>query len=198
MATIKDRIATLLVQGMKPRMIASIVGCDESYISQLLKNEDFVWHLEQLGVEMEEAATAAPEQVREKESLYYLDKLAGAEHHVLDKVLTELPYLSGRDALAALSEVGKRRDAMQASLDRAKGLSLAQQPTSPGQTIINLVLPAMVLPELTFASNREIIAIGERSVAPMPTGKLQAMLDKESEAPLEAPYETHAELTAAL
>lgn len=201
MSTKQDRIAGLLVQGMKPAMVASIVGCDPSYISQLLKDEAFLYHLQSLNQELEagEAPLEADVEDRKQETLFLADKMLAAEHHALDKILKEMPYLSGRDAIVALDVIGKRKDATLAQAYGPKGI-LPSAPTGAGHTTVQVTLtvPNICIPELTLSSNNEIISIGERSVAAMPTATLKQMLAKADEPPLEVSYENHASLAAAL
>ena len=201
MSTKQDRIAGLLVQGMKPAMVATIVGCDPSYISQLLKDEAFLYHLQELNKELVEgeAIEDASVEDRKQETLFLADKMLAAEHHALDKILKEMPYLSGRDAVVALDVIGKRKDATLAQAFGPKGILPAATPV-PGHTTVQVTLtvPNICIPELTLSSNNEIISIGERSVAAMPTATLKQMLAKADEPPLEVSYENHASLAAAL
>lgn len=201
MSTKQDRIAGLLVQGMKPAMVASIVGCDPSYISQLLKDEAFLYHLQELNKELVEgeAIEDASVEDRKQETLFLADKMLAAEHHALDKILKEMPYLSGRDAIVALDVIGKRKDATLAQAFGPKGILPSATPV-PGHTTVQVTLtvPNICIPELTLSSNNEIISIGERSVAAMPTATLKQMLAKADEPPLEVSYENHASLAAAL
>ena len=201
MSTKQDRIAGLLVQGMKPAMVATIVGCDPSYISQLLKDESFLYHLQELNKELVEGEVIedASAEDRKQETLFLADKMLAAEHHALDKILKEMPYLSGRDAIVALDVIGKRKDATLAQAFGPKGNLPAATPV-PGHTTVQVTLtvPNICIPELTLSSNNEIISIGERSVAAMPTATLKQMLAKADEPPLEVSYENHASLAAAL
>lgn len=201
MSTKQDRIAGLLVQGMKPAMVASIVGCDPSYISQLLKDEAFLYHLQELNKELVEGEVIeeASAEDRKQETLFLADKMLAAEHHALDKILKEMPYLSGRDAVVALDVIGKRKDATLAQAFGPKGI-LPAAPAVAGHTTVQVTLtvPNICIPELTLSSNNEIISIGERSVAAMPTATLKQMLAKADEPPLEVSYENHASLAAAL
>lgn len=202
MSTKQDRIAGLLVQGMKPAMVASIVGCDPSYISQLLKDEAFLYHLQSLNTELEagEAPLEADVEDRKQETLFLADKMLAAEHHALDKILKEMPYLSGRDAIVALDVIGKRKDATLAQVFGPSKLGMGTPVAQPGHTTVQVTLtvPNICIPELTLSSNNEIISIGERSVAAMPTATLKQMLAKADEPPLEVSYENHASLAAAL
>ena len=153
---------------------------------------------EALTVEGEAVEDASPED-RKQETLFLADKMLAAEHHALDKILKEMPYLSGRDAVVALDVIGKRKDATLAQAFGPKGILPAATP-APGHTTVQVTLtvPNICIPELTLSSNNEIISIGERSVAAMPTATLKQMLAKADEPPLEVSYENHASLAAAL
>ncbi len=193
MSTKTDRIASLLVRGMKPSMVAQVVGCDASYISQLLKDEAFQWHLQELSKEMEEEAVEATADHRKEEALYYTDRLAASEHEILDKILKELPYMAAREALVAMDVIGKRRDAITAAIDKKAGHTTLNLDANGAVKTVEITIPSICIPELTFSGNREIIAIGNKSVSPMPTGQLRKMLETK-----EVPYEHHESLSAAL
>jgi hypothetical protein len=194
MATKQDRIAGLLAQGMAPSLVASLVNVDPSYISQLLKDEAFLYCLQELKTELAEEAIENLEEQRHEEALYYIDRLAATEHSILDKITKELSYMTGREALLALDVVGKRREAMQTGLQKQKALSgIGDLP--PGSTVrlVEIEIPNICVPELTFTDNREIIAIGNKSVNPMPAARLQKILSGQ-----EVTYENHADIAASL
>lgn len=202
MSTKQDRIANLLVQGMAPTMIAAIVGCDPSYISSLLKDETFQYCLQGLKDDLAtgEATLEDDTQSRKQETLLYVDRLQGAQHAALDKVIKELPYMNGREALMAIDILGKRQEASLATLSSPKHGFGSFGDLPPGTTVrmVELTVPSICVPELTISGSSEIIALGDRSVAPMSTHNLRKMLSKANEVPLEVPYEDHTELAAAL
>lgn len=207
MSTKQDRIANLIVQGMQPSLISRIVGCDPSYISHLLKSEEFKYHVSCLKKEIEagEPVDLEAGADRKQETLFYADKLAATEHTLLDKVIAEASYMTGKEAVMAIDVIGKRRDAVLNSLNPA---SKAAQPALIGiqvtggdgatVNVVQLTIPSICAPELTLAGSSEIIAIGDRSVAPMPTTTLQKILEKEGDEPIEVQYENHASIAAAL
>lgn len=172
--TKQDRIAQLLAQGMKPSMIAGIVGVTAPYISQLAADQDFKEHVAALITELAEE-DAEGKDTRARERIHYVDTLAAAEHKVLDQILTSLQYMSGREQIAALDTIGKRRDAMeqqQARQSGAHGLGGEQATVR----FVEITMPAICIPELQMGPNREILGIGDRSIAPMNTSKLNDLL----------------------
>lgn len=173
-----DRIANLRARGMPASMIASLTGVDPSYISKLLKDEDFKYHVESLKTELAEAESATKDSQREEEEAYLGDRYAAAEHKLLDKLVDLTDYMTPRDASSALEAVGRRRVAQEdARIKRMVaengGLLVGDNSTV---NITRITIPAICAPDLVIAGNNEIVAIGDRSVAPMPSAKLKDML----------------------
>lgn len=167
----QDRTARLLASGMKASTVAALVGCSASYISQLIADPDFK---EYVGHLIQQTALEVVEEDEERKS--YADKLAGAEHTLLDKIIERAPLMEDRLLAQALHIVGNRRDAMEAQ--KLKLLPHAQQ----GETkvYVEITIPAQCAPELTISNTGEIISIGSRSTTPMPTAQLRDLLDAES------------------
>ena len=78
-----DRIAQLLVGGMNPALVASVVGVSKSYISQLLQDQDFKAALKELA---EQQATEAPQSSDEVAK----DKMIGIEHAAMDQLQIQI------------------------------------------------------------------------------------------------------------
>lgn len=172
MASKIDRIASLLVSGLAPSQIADIVAVSPSYISNLKADPDFQLHLEALASERLE------EDNETNEDNIYKDKLAAAEHKIVNHLMERLPYMADNHAILALNTVGSRRDAMQkASLMAGVGSALKQN----GGTVrmVEISIPAAAVPDIVLGKNNEVISIGGRAIAPMPTSALQKMIDTE-------------------
>lgn len=172
MASKIDRIASLLVSGLAPSQIADIVAVSPSYISNLKADPDFQLHLQSLA---EERLT---DETEVDEDSIYKDKLAAAEHKIVSHILERLPYMADNHAILALSTVGNRRDAMQkANLMSGIGSALKQN----GGTVrmVEVTIPAAAVPDIVLGKNNEVISIGGRAIAPMPTSALQRMIDSE-------------------
>ncbi len=181
--TKQDRIACLLAQGIAPSQVASIVGVHPSYVSQLAADPDFKAHVEELVGELAEREGGATEIEERK---HYRDKLAGAEHKIVDHILNSLVHSTAREAAAVLDVIGKRRDQMDGS--NGKGIIQAIHAQSStddkGVTttrVVQISIPDVCLPELKMAGNNEIVAIGDRSTAPMPVQALKKILGAEQD-----------------
>lgn len=188
MATTKvDRIAELLAQGLPAAMVASITASSPSYISQLCSNPDFMEHINLLKIEAAELEQdEASAELMEFEN--YKNKVRGAENLLLDRVIENIHYLSLPDTLRALTVIGARADA----IDKRKLTDFVANggltPQITNQTIISLELPAAMLPDIEYSDTNEIIKIGARTTAPMPTQTLQKLLDKEAPSLLQTQF----------
>lgn len=182
MASKIDRIAHLLASGLTTSITASVAGVSPAYVSQLKADPDFQAHVNELKMELVEE-----ESTTEKELTTYSDKLLGAEHKVVDHILDRLNMMEDRTAIAALREIGARHDAMR---KQALVGTVVKDLGKNGGTLrmIELTIPAVAAPDLHFGSNNEIVQIGNRSIAPMPTATLQKIIDGESLSILEGEY----------
>lgn len=147
----RDRILNYMAQGLKAVQVCSIVGCTPAYISQLGKDEQFL-------AELAAARQEAYKTVDEDKVL--TNKYMALEHKVLDAIessmaLAELPALT-----RALEVIGTRQE--------RRALRLAA-PVQPGGTtvIVNLTLPTHAVPEYQINAQREVVAIGDRTISPM-------------------------------
>lgn len=176
-----DRIAQLLAQGLPQGMIASIVGVDSSYISQLKRDEDFVYHVASL---KEEAAEL--NSTEESEVTNYTDKLLGVEHAVVDQLMKRVDYMETRELLGMLREVGNRNDAMRKnSLNNTIKGAIGENGATIQQTV-TITVPSKVVPEIVLGPNGEIVQIGGRATTPMATGTLQKMIENMDKPSLDA------------
>jgi hypothetical protein len=146
----RDRILTYVAQGLKPVQVASIVGCTPAYINQLGKDPLF---MEELKVEREKF------QGNTDEDVVITNKYMALEHSILNAMenamaLAELPALT-----RALEVVATRQE------KRAQRLT----PSAPinNTVIVNLTLPSHAIPEYQVNSQKEVVSIGNRTVAPM-------------------------------
>lgn len=148
-----DRITTLLASGIKPAQVASIVGISPARISQLAKEN----------IEFQNLLASKEAEAREKdiEEIALSGKYHAAEHALLDQVLAMAPVAELRDVTAALRVVAERQD----KAHIRKNPIQQSQPTL--QQVIQISIPVHALPEVSLTKEREIIAINERSLAPL-------------------------------
>jgi len=152
----KERIRNLLASGIKPAEISSIVGCSPSYISQLLKDEDFKKEVEALIIQ----------NAQEKTEEEHLDtRYQNLEHKILTNIENSLPEAELPHLTRALEVIAKRQ------IERTKIKNPI--PTAPlvNITVAQIALPQHVLeapkPAIAVNEKNEIIAIDAKSLAPM-------------------------------
>lgn len=170
-----DRLADLLAANVKPSVCAAILGFSPSYISQLMQDPDFSEAINEL--KAQKAAEAADEIAERK---LYTDRLAGAEHSILDKIIAQVDggiYTDERFLLQALNVVGARRDAMEKAT-----LMKTINPANGGGSvqITTITIPAICLPEMRISQSSEIMSIGNQDMTPMPAATLQKMIEAEN------------------
>lgn len=154
----KDRIKNLLVAGLKSSEIATIVGCSPSYVSQLLKDEDF-----QREVEAGKIANAQERSEEEHLETRYLT----TKHKILNAIEENIPHSELPALVRALEVVDKVED----NAKRRKMPAPSTGVINGNIHITNISLPAHVLsapvPIVQMNDKQEIIAIDAQPLAPM-------------------------------
>jgi len=151
----KERIASLLANGLKPSHVATIVGITPARISQLAKED----------VEFQNilAIKTAESQKQDIEEQALSAKYHAAEHQLLDQVLAMAPVSELRDVTAALRVVAERQEKMK----------IRQNPVPTQGAVVNnivqIAIPAHVFktPEVTLTREREITSVNNRNLAPL-------------------------------
>jgi hypothetical protein len=149
----KDRIASLLAQGLKPSHVATIVGITPARISQLAKDDVEFQNLLAL------RTSESEEQDIEEKALGA--KYHAAEHTLLDQVLAMAPVSELRDVTAALRVVAERQEKMKTRQNPIQ----SQQAVI--QQVIQISIPIHALPEVSLSKEREITSVNERNLAPL-------------------------------
>lgn len=161
----RDRILRLLANGIKPADAAGVVGCTPSYISQLLKDEDFK-------TELTELITNQSEDADEKR----LDiKYEATEHRILNAINEALPSAKLGELTRTLEVVVKRQT-------EVKKLAAFKTAPKTSVQIVNLTLPAsfhkLQAPTIEMNSESEVIAIGGNNLAPLASDGVKTLFDK--------------------
>lgn len=152
----KDRIRNLLISGLKPSEIASIVGCTPSYVSQLLADAEFK-------ASVQEGIIAA--QAEKTEEDHIDNRYQNLEHKILSSVEESLSEASLMEKVRALEMINKRQDSRHARKNPA--------PTGPivNVNVVSLALPQQALlhraPIVQMNGNKEIVAIDNQPLAPL-------------------------------
>jgi len=156
----QERVKSLLGTGISVQVVASAVGCDPSYISQLLSDENFAL----------EVAT-----LRAGDVIKYVDidaKYDEIEKKLLEKLENTIPYFTKpRDILAALMAVnGAKRKSAGAPKD---------DPTK--QNVVSLNLPNIIVNNYKVNIHGAMVEVGGRSLTPMPSSILMKTLEDRRE-----------------
>lgn len=165
------RIAALLASGLPHTSVATIVGISPARISQLLQTDDF-----KLILAEKQAESSKKDQEEVSLSAKYLE----AEHILLKQVVEMAPVSELRDVTAALRVVAERQEKAKSRMNPI----VSQQAVY--NTIVQLSLPAHATPELSYAHNREVIAIENRNLAPLSSSGVLNLfkgLDSDSKQP---------------
>lgn len=175
----KLKILNFLGAGISAERVANAVGCDASYISQLLADTDFA------------AAVADKRLVQLTEATNRDDRLNGIEDKIISRVehLVESPLAFSKpmEAIRALHTVNsmKRRG--------AGDITGAQQHT----TIVNLVLPSMITKKFSMQNeedfildiNNQVVQVGSQALVTIPSNSVEKLA--QGEAPTTTAHADH-------
>jgi hypothetical protein len=153
--TLAERIKQLLGQGLTSTVVASAVGCEPSYISQLL--EDPTFHQDVLLLRAQRAEGGVQRDTKWDE----------IESKALERAANLVDYVSRPNDLiriAAMANAAKRR---------ASELSGGSE--SAAQTV-NIILPQSAALHLQMNSQSQVVEIDGRSMTALPTKNLVAQL----------------------
>ena len=149
-----------LALGLSPAQVASIVGVSPSRISQLLSCETTKAFL----------AKASAEKKEDQEVEVLENKEMAAKHMLLGAILERTGEASFME-LARAYEIISR-----APINRNPILSPGQNIFSG--TIVQISVPARSLPEIQITKDKEVIAIGERALAPLPAAQVTNLFSR--------------------
>lgn len=158
----KERIKEYLADGLKPAQVATLVGCSPSYISQLLKDPDFLASTEELKSTQNKPVDDMLEtryELLEVEIVKSMtDRLAEAE----------FPHLA-----KALESVTKARE----SKDKRRNPSKYSQ--QPAVTIVPIYVPphALAAPVLSLNQQSEVVAIDNKPLAPLSAEGVKSLFE---------------------
>ena len=153
----QDRVTQLLGSGLSAEVVATAVGCEPSYISQLLADDEFAKKVSELRIQNLQAATKRDNKWDEIE-----DKL-------LDKLKDSVEYImKPREILAALATVNsaKRRGAT------------AQESLTINNTVVNLTLPQKAVHNFVVNQTNQVIGVNDQSLLTMPSMNVKSLLQQ--------------------
>lgn len=154
MAINHEQVKELLGSGLSPRVVADAVGCHESYISQLLGDEEFA-----ADVTTRRTLALSAYKRRDASIDAIEDKLLVKLNEVIDSGAFYKPDALLR-AFTVLNNAKRRGPAIQETHGTA------------AQTIINLTIPTAVMRNLTVSSTNEVIEADGRTLISKPAHAL--------------------------
>jgi transcriptional regulator with XRE-family HTH domain len=176
---VKESAQELLALGLAPSQVANTLGVTESYISQLMANEDFAAEVQAHRVEASQ------------KNLKYDARLNKIEEGFLNRIEEKLPMANLGQSLQAfrvLNNAKRRKESEQTQ----HGSQISQ--------VVHITLPATMIPQFIKNANNEIIEVeGQTMISATPKG-LENILAKRTQAALPAPTNeevlaTHLKLT---
>lgn len=152
----KERILELLGYGIPAVQVAAAVGCDDSYVSQLMADDNFRSQVEVKRAEKFGEAVA-------------LDRmLDSAEQTALERMTALIPFMTRPGEAARVYSIlnaAKRRTGAHAATQAAPA------------AVVQLVLPEAKSISFTLSHEKQVIEIEGRSMATMPARSVAAQLE---------------------
>lgn len=151
MAINKEKVRDLLGSGLTSDIVATAVGCDPSYISQLMGDETFA---------DEVAVLRSAALLRDTNR----DRSIGAlEDRLLTKLDKQIDYIvKPREILAAF-----------AILNRAERRGTGTQaPVAVRNTVVNLNMPQTVIKKFVMNTTSEVVEVDNQTLVTMPATDL--------------------------
>lgn len=151
----KERAAKLLGSGVPGEVVAATLGCDPSYISQLLSDDIFREQVVALRVSTLTAATERDNKIDDIEST------------LIDRIVDSLDYITKpRDLIAAFNIINK-------AVRRGAGVG---QSNVQNNVVVNLTLPAIVQRKFVTNTTGEVIEVDGKTTITMPPAQLLRQL----------------------
>lgn len=166
----KDKIKELLGNNIPNNIVATAVGCDESYISQLLSDPHFAQEVAELRI-----LNTTAHVTRDKTYDSIEDRLIEKLQDLLDNGLT---FTKPAEILAAIRTINSAKR-------RATGMEFNREAGS--RTVVKLQLPSSGAFAAKFIVNNQnqVLEIAGRSVATMPAaGVVKKLEDMQKNAAL--------------
>lgn len=146
----KDQALQLLSQGLTVSQVAGILGVEDSYISQLMQNEDF------------STAVVAARQQASAEDLAYDEKLDKAEEVFLERIEEKSRLANLQQSMQAFKILNSAKRRKDRGVAPAAGVHA---------TIVNITVPAAIAPRFIMNQQSEIVEVeGQTMISATPKG----------------------------
>lgn len=151
----RDQVIEMLANGLNSSQVASTLGVSDSYISQLLKDEDFAGEVEARKVQQ----TA--------EDLAYDHKIDEVEATFLDRIEQKAPMANLQQSLQAFAVLNKAKRRKDTAINRG---------TPQAGTVVNLQLNVNLIPQYLVNGKQEIVEVEGKSMISATATKLDEIL----------------------
>lgn len=156
---IQGRICKLLGQGIEAHRVASAIGCDPSYISQLLSDDAFKAQVQEYKLANLTEATAR-------------DRRYDA---IEDKLLSKIEGDIDNNPLAFKTTTEKVRNLVAINGLKRRGANGDSQVATVNQTVVQLVLPTQLMQRYVKDINNQIVQAGDKNLLTMQSSQLEVI-----------------------
>ena len=156
----QERIINYLGSGISPSQVANAVGCDPSYISQMLANEEIAQAVsaKKMGV-----LTAVAERDRKLDALE--DTLIAKAETALSSPFACIKPMEAIRALHTINSLKRRGDTV-------------NQHVNTGAVTVKVSLPKITMMQFTVDINNQVIKADDTSLVTMASGQVQGLSEK--------------------
>ena len=151
----KDRIVDLLMEGIKPTIVAETVGCEPSYVSQVAAEPEIAERLQ-----VARAARAA-KMVKHDNTINEIEDMA------LDKIKRMLPLQTD------IMKVGRIFELVNKARRAAEHTGLQEQVVDD---VLVIELPSAAKVHFKLTADKQMVEVEGRSMVPLPSSQVTAML----------------------
>lgn len=156
---VQGRICKLLGQGIEAHRVASAVGVDASYISQLLSDDAFKERVQELRLSNLTEST-------ERDRRY--DKLE-------DKLLAKIENDVDNNPLAFKSTTEKVRNLVAINGLKRRGAGADNVVNTVNNTVVQLMLPTQLMQRFIKDTNNQIVQAGDKNLLTMQSSQLEVI-----------------------
>lgn len=153
----QDKIIELLGRGYAQTIVASAVGCDESYISQLVSQPEVRDQISALRLTHVHASVALDDGVDDLEA------------RALDKMHQMLPFITKPMEAIRIYQIAN------AAKRRSSEVSSAVESKAP---IVQFVLPSVMAVQFKLSSDKQVVEINGKSMSALPSARLNKQLEE--------------------
>lgn len=154
LSSTQERILDLLAAGVSQVQTAAALGVEESYVSQLMANEEF-----RSAVSLKRADKAV-------DQIEHDGKIDDIEEKAWERVQKLLPMETNLMRVLKVAQVAN------AAKRKTETSIIPQQPS----TIVNIALPQQALVHFKLSSDKQVVEVEGRSLATMPSHVVQAKM----------------------